>query len=133
MVEIASADATVSVNGCGVGERTPLVAVRVSGYVPMVPDDGVPLSVALPSPLSANITPAGRAPDSVRDGVGVPVVVTVKLPAAPAVNVVLLSLVIAGAVPPPLPAGLNAAIPAAHASVAPRVTLAAEGPAAACT
>jgi hypothetical protein len=31
------------------------------------------------------------------EGVGVPVVVTVKLPAVPAVNVVLLALVIAGA------------------------------------
>lgn len=132
MVETARPDATVNVKASDAGVPTPLVAVMVIEYVPL-PDDGVPLSVAFPFPLSVNITPAGRAPDSVRDGVGVPVVVTVKLPAAPAVNVVLAALVIAGAVPPPLAAGLNAAIPAAQAFVAPRVAVATEGPAAACT
>src|SRR5215467_6477853 len=49
----------------------------------------------------------GSAPVSVSDGVGVPVVVTAKLPAVPTVNVVLLALVMLGAVPPPPPlAGL---------------------------
>ena len=50
--------------------------------------------------MSTKVTPLGRAPVSLNDGVGVPVVVTVKLPAVPAVNVVALALVIAGAVPP---------------------------------
>ena len=48
--------------------------------------------------MATNVTPLGSAPVSVRVGAGVPVVVTVKLPAVPAVNVVLLALVIAGAV-----------------------------------
>jgi hypothetical protein len=49
-------------------------------------------------PLSTNVTPLGSVPAIVRDGVGVPVVVTVKkLPLEPASNVVLLTLVIAGA------------------------------------
>jgi hypothetical protein len=50
--------------------------------------------------LSTNVTPLGSVPVSRSDGVGVPVAVTVKLPAVPTVNVVLFALVIAGAVPP---------------------------------
>jgi len=69
----------------------------VREYVPPVPAPAVPLSVAVPFPLSLNVTPLGSVPVSVRDGVGVPVVVTVKLPAVPTINVVLLALVIAGA------------------------------------
>ena len=38
---------------------TPLLAVRVSKYVPPLPDVGVPLSVAVPFPLSLNVTPVG--------------------------------------------------------------------------
>ena len=66
--------------------------------MPAVPDAGVPLSVAVPFALVTNVTPLGSAPLSLTDGVGVPVAVTVKLPAVPTVNVVLLALVIAGAV-----------------------------------
>ena len=44
-----------------------------------------------------NVTPVGRVPVSVSVGVGIPVVVTVKLPAVPTVKVVLVALVIAGA------------------------------------
>jgi hypothetical protein len=47
--------------------------------------------------LFRNVTPLGSAPVSVKDGVGAPVAVTVKLPAVPTVNVVLLALLIAGA------------------------------------
>src|SRR5215472_873275 len=78
------------------GVPTPLLAVIVREYVPALPDAGVPLSVAVPFPLFTNVTPLGSVPVSVSDGVGAPVVVTVKLPAAPTVNVVLLGLVIAG-------------------------------------
>jgi hypothetical protein len=46
--------------------------------------------------LVTNVTPLGSAPLSLTDGVGTPVAVTVKLPAAPTENVVLLPLVIAG-------------------------------------
>ena len=49
--------------------------------------------------LSTKVTPLGSAPISVRVGVGVPVVVTENVPAAPTVNVVLLALVITGAAP----------------------------------
>jgi hypothetical protein len=68
--------------------------------VPPVPLAGVPLSVGplpVPFPLFTNVTPVGSVPLSVSDGVGVPVAVTGKLPAVPAVKVVLLALVIAGA------------------------------------
>jgi hypothetical protein len=64
----------------------------------VAPEAGVPLSVAVPFPLSLNVTPLGSVPVSVRLGVGDPVVVTVKIPAVPAVNVVLFALVIAGLV-----------------------------------
>ena len=59
--------------------------------------DAVPLRVAVPLPLSWKVTPLGSEPDSVSVGVGVPVAVTVKLPAVPAVNVVPLALVMEGA------------------------------------
>jgi hypothetical protein len=62
--------------------------------VPAVPVAGVPLNVAVPLPLSRNVTPLGSVPVSVNEGVGDPVAVTVKLPAVPTVNVVLLALVI---------------------------------------
>ena len=44
-----------------------------------------------------NVTPDGRAPDSLNAGAGVPVAVTANAPALPTANVVLLALVIAGA------------------------------------
>lgn len=63
-----------------------------------VPAAGVPLRVAVPFPLSLNVTPPGSAPVSVSDGVGAPVVVTERVPAVPTLNVVLLALVKTGAV-----------------------------------
>ena len=88
---------TVRVKPWLAGVPTPLLAVKVREYVPPLPDAGIPLSVAVPFPLFMNVTPLGSAPVSVRVGVGVPVVVTVKLPAVPTVNVAVLALVIAGA------------------------------------
>jgi hypothetical protein len=82
---------------CVAGLPTPLLAVMVSGYVPAVPEAGVPAKVAVPLPLFVNVTPLGNVPLSVRVGVGVPVAVTVKEPAPPTVKVVLLALVMAGA------------------------------------
>jgi len=79
------------------GLPTPLLAVKVSTNIPPLPDAGVPLKVAVPFPLFTNVTPLGSVPVSVRVGVGAPVVVTVKLPAVPTVNVVVFALVIAGA------------------------------------
>jgi hypothetical protein len=89
---------TVRVKVWFAGVPTPLLAVIVREYVPALPDAGVPLSVAVPFPLSLNVKPLGSVPVSVSDGVGDPVVVTLKLPAAPTVNVVLFALVIVGAV-----------------------------------
>ena len=74
---------------------TPFAAVNVRLNVP--PELAAPDKVPVPSPLSTNATPAGKLPVSVRDGTGLPVVVTVKLPEVPAVKVVLFPLVIAGA------------------------------------
>ena len=51
----------------------------------------------VPSPLSLKVTPEGRTPVSERPAVGKPVVVTVKLPALPAVKVVLAPEVMAAA------------------------------------
>jgi hypothetical protein len=104
---IVGAELTVRVKPWLAGVPTPLLAVIVREYVPPVPDAGVPLSVAVPFPLFANVTPLGNAPASVRDGVGAPVVVTVKLPAVPTVNDVLLALVIAGAKFPSRPNTLS--------------------------
>ena len=53
--------------------------------------------VAVPLPLSLKVTGLGNDPDSLRLGVGDPVVVTEKVPAVPTVKVVLLALVIDGA------------------------------------
>src|SRR5581483_7703317 len=53
---------TCRVNACVASEPTPLCAVRVSGQAPDEPAGGVPLSVALPSPLSWRLTPLGSAP-----------------------------------------------------------------------
>ena len=47
--------------------------------------------------MSLNVTGLGRAPVSVSAGVGDPVVVTVKVPAVPTVNVAAFALVIVGA------------------------------------
>jgi len=61
--------------------------------VPPLPAAGVPES----TPAVVKVTPEGRAPVSVKVGAGEPVAVTVKVPAEPAVKVVLLALVMAGA------------------------------------
>ena len=59
-----------------------------------VPAAGVPLS----TPVEAlKVTPLGSAPASLKFGVGKPLAVTVNEPRVPAVNVVLLALVMAGA------------------------------------
>jgi hypothetical protein len=98
---------TVRVKPWLAGVPTPLLAVMVREYVPPLPAAGVPLNVAVPFPLFTNVTPLGSAPVSVSVGVGDPVVVTVKLPAVPTVNVVLLALVIAGAEVPNRPYTLS--------------------------
>src|SRR5271169_1854931 len=55
---------------------------------------GVPAS----TPVAAvKVTPLGKAPDSDNVGAGVPVAVTVNVPATPTWNVALLALVMAGA------------------------------------
>jgi len=57
---------------------------------------GIPLTVAVPFPLSVNVTAFGSDPTSLNTGVGTPVAVTLNVPFVPTVNVVLLLLVIVG-------------------------------------
>ena len=74
-----------------------LVAEIVSAYVPPVPATGVPAIVAVPLPLSVNVTPAGRLPVLVIVVAAAGLVVTVKRARAAEVNVAWSALVIAGA------------------------------------
>ena len=53
----------------------------------------MPAKVAVPSPLSLKVMPAGSDPVSVREGVGAPDVVTVREPAVPTVKVAAFALV----------------------------------------
>ena len=71
------------------------MALKVIGNVPALV--GVPPRSPPPEALAVNVTPAGRLPVSVTVGVGVPVVVTLKEPAVPTVNVALFALVKTGA------------------------------------
>jgi hypothetical protein len=57
----------------------------------------VPDSVAVPLPLSVNVTPAGSAPVSEIDTAEHDAVVTVNEPGTPTVNVAALALVMGGA------------------------------------
>jgi hypothetical protein len=84
------------VNVCGV-VPTVFFALIVIVITPPVFAAGVPLRVAVPFPLSTKVTPAGSAPVSLSDGVGVPEVVTANVPAAPTVKVALFTLVNTGA------------------------------------
>ena len=83
---IAGASFTVSVNGWLASVPMPFVASNVRWYVPPVPVAGVPERVAVPSPLSTNVTPEGRAPVSLSAGAGTPVVVTTNDCGPPAVK-----------------------------------------------
>ena len=56
----------------------------------------VPAMVAVPLALLVNVTPDGSAPLNDSAGVGDPVVVTVKVPGAPAVKLVVAALVNTG-------------------------------------
>jgi hypothetical protein len=93
---IAGASSTVSVKFCVALLPTPLLAVNMMEYVLPVPAAGVPLRTPV---VVLNVTPVGSAPVSLNVGAGNPVAVTVKVPAVPTVNVVLLPLVMAGGCP----------------------------------
>jgi hypothetical protein len=71
---------TVSVKLCEASGETPSDAPNVIANIPVWL--GVPLSVPVPSWLSANITPFGSVPLSLTAGAGKPVVVTVNVFAA---------------------------------------------------
>ena len=95
---MVGASSTVSVKDCVVFGVTPLLAVMVKQYVPPVPTAGVPLKVAVPLWLSTKFMPS-------REPVAISVVatgkswlvLTMKVPAVPVVNVVLFTLVMVGA------------------------------------
>jgi hypothetical protein len=87
------ASSTVNVKLWVASVPAPLCAVNVMPYVPPVLVAGVPLS----TPVELlNVTPVGSGPDSLSVGAGVPVAITVNVPGAPTVNVVLFELVIVG-------------------------------------
>jgi hypothetical protein len=90
---IAGAWFTVSVKFCVALGATPLAAVIVIGYVPPLPGAGVPAR----DPAAVSVTPAGNDPVSLNVAAGVPVAVTVNVPAVPAAKLALLALVMAGA------------------------------------
>ena len=92
---IDGAATTLNVKVCVAFGRVPLLAVIVMEELPVVA--AVPEIVAVPLPLSVKFTPLGKDPVLAIAAVGLPVVVTVNVPAAPAVNATLLALVIAGA------------------------------------
>jgi hypothetical protein len=89
---IAGAEFTVSAKFWLAFGATPFCAAIMIGYVPLTV--GVPDTV----PVAAlNVTPGGSVPLSLHVGAGVPVAVTVNVPAVPIVSVALFALVIAGA------------------------------------
>ena len=85
---------TVRAKGWVAAGLTPFVALIVNGYVPPVFAAGVPASVAVPSPLSVNVTPDGSVSGAGKVHVGYPVVVTVKVPGWPTAKVAESALVI---------------------------------------
>src|SRR5215469_4082644 len=96
---------TVRVKAWLASGLTPLCAVTVNGYTPGA-TAVVPASVAVPSPLSVKVTPAGRADggDALNAGLSMPVAVIVSVNAEPASTVSLAALVICGAVGKPITA-----------------------------
>src|SRR5579863_1894088 len=74
----------------------PFAAVKCNVYVPPLPGAGVPLST--PS-AAMNLTPLGRTSVWLSDNVGTgkPLVLTIKVPADPTVNVVAPALIMSGA------------------------------------
>jgi hypothetical protein len=90
----AGALATVSVNAWLV-VPVEFCAEIVIGYGPLAVAAAVPAIVAVPFVLAVNVMPEGSVPAWLRVGVGVPVVVTVKLNALPEVAVAEFALVIA--------------------------------------
>ena len=93
---VAGLQLTIRVKACVALGRVPLEAVNVIGNVPRAVGPGVPESTPV---AGLKVTPGGSTPDSDKLGAGVPVAVTVNVPSAPMVNVVVFGLVIAGATP----------------------------------
>lgn len=85
----------ITIESVAVAVPLAFLAVRVSVEVPAVV--GVPVMVAVPSPLLVKRTPVGRVPVSVMAAVGEPVVVTVKENAVPTTPVAEPALVNFGA------------------------------------
>jgi hypothetical protein len=84
---------TFSVKLCVASAPAPLCAVNVMGYAAPVPASGIPANTPV---AGVKVTPLGSVPDSLSVGAGVPVAITVKVPAMPTVKVALIALVIVG-------------------------------------
>ena len=99
--------ATVRVKTCVASGPMPLCAVMTRTSTSSVPEFEVPDNVAVPSPLSIKVKPAGSGPASLKDGAGKPVVVMVNDPATRTSNVAWFALVMdGGTVPKPLTASV---------------------------
>ena len=92
---IDGAATTLNVNVWVAFGAVPLLAVMVIDELLIAAAD--PEIVAVPFPLSVKFTPLGNEPVLDKAGAGLPVVVTVKVPAVPAVKVTLVALVMVGA------------------------------------
>ncbi len=71
-------------------------AVMTMGYVAAPWLVGSPDRVAVPSPLSVKVVPGGSVPDSLREGLGYPAVVTTKVFVCPSPRPTVSALVMVG-------------------------------------
>ena len=80
---IAAGSSTVSVNGWLATWRAAAHGHEVQRVAAARPAAGVPASVAVPLPLSVNVTPAGSVPPTLSVALAPLLVVTLNVPAAP--------------------------------------------------
>ena len=91
----AGARFTVKVNVCEAFAPTPLLALNISVYIPLVPLGGVPLSTPV---AGLKFNQPGGVPLSVMEGAGLPAAVTLNVPGESIVNAAAGALVNEGTV-----------------------------------
>ena len=95
--QLSLANAGFMAIGAYTGALITLRAPAVPFFLVLAASALLPAIVAVPFPLSRNVTPAGRPPASVKLDVGKPLVVIVNDPGALTRSVALFALVNAGA------------------------------------